>query len=90
MSDVSTTDHPTQPAAAPVAVAPAVPPTLPPSGRIHPRVAAGGIAALGWTVVCLALVQYAPHYAPNAALSAAVGTFVSSLAGYLMPRSSDG
>lgn len=85
MSDVNTTDHPIQP----VTPAP-VNPTLPPSGRIHPRVAAGGLAALGWTVVCLALVQYAPHEAPNAALSAAVGTFLSTLAGYLMPRSSDG
>lgn len=85
MSDVKGIDNPAQ-----QATSTPVNPTLPPSGRIHPRVAAGGLAALGWTVVCLALVQYAPHEAPNAALSAAVGTFLSTLAGYLMPRSSDG
>lgn len=53
--------------------------------NIHPKVAASTLATLGWTAVCLALQQYFPSHAPNAALAAGVGTFVSALAGYFMP-----
>lgn len=58
--------------------------------NIHPKVAASTLATLGWTAVCLALQQYVPSYAPNAALAAAIGTFVSALAGYYMPGQGQG
>jgi hypothetical protein len=54
---------------------------------IHPKVAWASVVGLGWTAVCLALSQYAPHASPNAALTAAVGTLLTALAGYWAPQS---
>ncbi len=50
--------------------------------NVHPKVAASSIAGLAFTALMLAITQYAPHYAPNADLSAALTTFVTALAGY--------
>jgi len=55
--------------------------------NIHPKVAWTSVVGLGWTAICLALNQYAPHAAPDAALTAAIGTFLASLAGYWAPQS---
>ena len=53
------------------------------NGGIHPKVAASTLAGLCVTVVILAVAQYAPRWAPNAELSAAITTAVSALAGYI-------
>jgi hypothetical protein len=53
-----------------------------PASGVHPKVAAATVGGLCVTVVMLAITQYAPHYAPNADLSAAITTFVTALTGY--------
>jgi len=53
--------------------------------QVHPKVAASTIAGLGWTAICLALQQYDPSIAPNAPLTAGVGTFLSAIVGYFFP-----
>lgn len=53
--------------------------------NIHPKTAFATVAGLAWTAICLALTQYAPHYAPDADLTAAVGTVIAAVASYLGP-----
>jgi hypothetical protein len=52
---------------------------------IHPKVALPTLAGLGITVLTVALKQYAPAYAPNAELLAAIIPFISGLVGYFVP-----
>jgi hypothetical protein len=52
---------------------------------MHPKVGAGAVASAGVALVLLAVQQYAPGYAPDSALSAALTGFVSVLSAWLCP-----
>lgn len=54
--------------------------------NIHPKTGYAAVALLFWTAVCIGLSQYAPHFAPNAALTSAVATFIGSVASYFGPN----
>lgn len=53
---------------------------------VSTKVSAGALTGFGLTVIFLAIHQYAPAYAPNADLAAAITTFLSALAGLITPH----
>jgi hypothetical protein len=52
---------------------------------IHPKVAYPAVVGLVIIVIMAAVTQYAPHYAPGAALITAVMGLVNYLVGYAAP-----
>jgi hypothetical protein len=62
----------------------------PDMNNIHPKVGIAALAGLGLTAILLAVTQYAPDYAPNAALAGALTTFVTALGGFITPSPTPG
>jgi hypothetical protein len=56
------------------------------SNGIQPKVAWPTTVGLAITVIMVAIQQYAPHYAPGPALTAALMALVNGLVGYMAPK----